>query len=264
MAGVSADAEELAARLRSAGCVRAEDEAALLLEERWDTAELEERVARRERGEPLEWVLGWAEFAGLRLAVAPGVFVPRQRTVRLAQLAAAALAASPDPQVLLDACTGCGAIACVAARRCPDALVLAGDLDSAAVSCAARNGRRFGVSVVRSDLLDGFPTDLLGRVRVVAANVPYVPDGDLAKMPADAREWEPKRALSGGPDGLGVLRELAGQAGDWLARGGTLLTEVALNQSADAARDLGALGYAVDVQQWPDDDGSVVLTATLG
>ena len=254
----------IAARLRAAGCVRAEDEAALLLEERWDTAELEGRVARRERGEPLEWVLGWAEFAGLRFIVAPGVFVPRQRTVPLAQMAASVLAASPDPKVLLDACTGCGAIACVVARCCPDAFVLAGDLDSAAVSCAAQNGRRFGVSVVRSDLLDGFPTTLRGRVRVVVANVPYVPDGDLAKMPSDAREWEPKRALSGGPDGLGVLRELAAQAVDWLAEGGKLLTEAALNQSADAARDLGALGYAVDVQQWPDDDGSVVLTATLG
>ncbi len=261
---MSSKAERIADRLRVAGCVRADDEAALLLGERWDTAELEGRVARRERGEPLEWVLGWAEFDGLRLALAPGVFVPRQRTVPLARLAASLLAASPDPQVLLDTCTGCGAIACVVARRCPDALVLAGDLDFAAVRCAARNGRRYGVSVMRSDLLSGFPVGLRGSVRVIVGNVPYVPAGELAKMPVDAREWEPALALSGGLDGLGVLRELAVQAGEWLGQGGSLLTETALNQSADAARDLEALGYAVDVQQGPDDDGSVVLMATLG
>lgn len=264
VACVSTEAERIADRLRVAGCVRADDEAALLLGEPWDTAELGRRVARRERGEPLEWVLGWADFDGLRLALAPGVFVPRQRTVPLARLAASLLAASPDPQVLLDTCTGCGAIACVAARRCPDALVLAGDLDSAAVRCAAQNGRRYGVSVVRSDLLSGFPVGLRGSVRVIVGNVPYVPTGELAKMPVDAREWEPELALSGGLDGLGVLRELAVQAGEWLGQGGRLLTETALNQSADAGRDLEALGYAVDMQQGPEDDGSVVLTATLG
>lgn len=258
---MSGDTAALTARLRAAGCVRAEDEAALLLGEGFASAELERRVRRREAGEPLEWVLGWAEFDGLRLAVDRGVFVPRQRTVELARAAVARLAAAPPPRVLLDICTGCGAIACVAARDCPDAEVVAADLDPAAVACAARNARSRGIEVLRSDLLDGLPARLQGSADVVVANVPYVPERELARLPVDARDWEPVLALSGGQDGLAVLRRLAAQAATWLRPGGTLLCELAPVQAARTTSELRALGYGVGVTL-VDDGDTAVLAAT--
>lgn len=220
-------------------------------------------MQRRERGEPLEWVLGWALFGDLRLAIMPGVFVPRQRTVALAEAASALLGDAPDPRVLLDACTGCAPIACFVARSRPDALVLAGDVDPAAVDCASINGQRYRVAVFRSDLLLGFPERVRGQVSVVVANVPYVPDSALASLPADAREWEPRTALAGGPDGLQVLRELAAQAVGWLRPGGSLLSEISPRQSRRAAEDVGRLGYAAGLLEISADDSTVLLTATM-
>jgi release factor glutamine methyltransferase len=251
-----ADEARLVGRLRAAGSVRAEDEVALLLGEGWEPRELERRVRRRERGEPLEWVLGWAEFGGLRLQVDPGVFVPRQRTVELALEAADRLDAAPGPGVLVDACTGCGAIACLVARECPGATVVAADVDPAAVACAARNGKAFGVEVVESDLLDAVPAGLRGRVDVLVANVPYVPDPELDHMPQDAREWEPRRALAGGPDGLAVLRRLADQALDgWLRPGGVVLCELSPDQAERLATERP--GVTVELV----DEGDTALVA---
>jgi len=247
----------LAARLRRAGCVWAEDEAALLLAEGWTPAERDRRVRRREAGEPLEWVLGWADFGGLRLAVDPGVFVPRQRTVALARAAAARLAATAPPRVLVDVATGCGAIACLVAESCPDAEVLATDVDSVAVACATRNGLPLGVEVVRGDLLDAVPARLRGRVAVLVANVPYVPAAELDRLPVDAREWEPRRALDGGPDGLAVLRRLAAQAPAWLRTGGALLCELSPAQATSLADELP--GTAVDLV----DGGDTAIVSLL-
>lgn len=242
------------ARLRAAGCVRAEDEAALLLAERWEAGELEQRVRRREAGEPLEWILGWAEFGDLRLTIEPGVFVPRQRTVELARAAVARLAAAAPPRVLIDVATGCGAIACAAARDCPDATVVAADIDPTAVACAARNGAQYGVEVVRGDLLEAVPARLRGHADVLVANVPYVPDAELSRLPLDAREWEPRQALAGGPDGLSVLRRLAAQAAPWLCPGGALLCEL----SPDQAAGLASERHGVDIELVDDDDTAIV------
>lgn len=255
MAPACPELSALTSRLRAAGCVRAEDEAALLLAQRWEARELERRVRRREAGEPLEWILGWAEFAGLRLAIDPGVFVPRQRTVALARAAVARLAAAAPPRVLIDVCTGCGAIACVAARDCPGATVVAADIDPVAVACAARNAGPYGVEVVRSDLLGDAPARLRGQVAVLVANVPYVPDAELGRLPVDARQWEPRHALAGGSDGLSVLRRLAAQAGSWLRPGGALLCEVSRDQAALVADE----NHAVDVEVVAD-EGTAVVT----
>jgi release factor glutamine methyltransferase len=226
----------------------------MLLAERWEAGELEQRVRRREAGEPLEWILGWAEFGDLRLAIDPGVFVPRQRTVELARAAVARLAAAGPPRVLIDVGTGCGAIACVAAHDCPGATVVASDIDPTAVACAARNGGPYGIEVVRSDLLDAVPARLRGLVDVLVANVPYVPDAELGRLPLDAREWEPRSALAGGPDGLSVLRRLAAQAGPWLRPGGALMCELSPDQADRVADEL----HAVDVELVDDDETAIV------
>jgi release factor glutamine methyltransferase len=198
-------------RLRAAGSVFAEDEARLLGDD-------EALIARRVAGERLEYVLGWAEFAGLRIEVDPGVFIPRPQTEALAEHAA-----SLQPRIALDLFAGSGAIACVVKARNPAARVIATELDPVALACARRNGERFGVEVVAADVDKGVPVELEGRVDVLTANVPYVPSGELAFVPHDG---EPDAALDGGSDGLDLVRRVARIAPRWLRPGGALLIEI--------------------------------------
>jgi release factor glutamine methyltransferase len=203
---------DVAERLRAAGSVFAEDEARLLGGD-------EELIERRIAGERIEHVLGWVEFCGLRLDVDPGVFIPRPQTEALAERAA-----SLKPQVALDLFAGCGAIGCVVKTRHPAARVVAGELDAPALLCARRNGERFNVEVVPSNVDSGVPADLEGRVDVLTANVPYVPTAALPYVPHDG---EPPAALDGGVDGLHWVREVAAVAPRWLRPGGKLLIEAA-------------------------------------
>ncbi|GAB3795278.1 putative protein N(5)-glutamine methyltransferase [Humibacter antri] len=129
----SFDFDAVVARLRAAGCVFAEDEARLILDEASDPRELEAFVARRVVGEPLEYILGWAEFCGLRVSVAPGVFVPRQRTTLLVR---EALRVAPRAPVVLDLCCGAGAIGAGILAARPSADVHASDIDPVASDCA--------------------------------------------------------------------------------------------------------------------------------
>ena len=202
---------DVVARLRAAGSVFAEDEARLLDGD-------EELIARRIAGERLEHVLGWVEFAGLRIEVDPGVFIPRPQTEALAEHAAAL-----RPHVAVDLFAGSGAIACVVKARNPDARVVAGELDPVALACLRRNGARYGVEVVGSDIDAGLPRELEGRVDVLTANVPYVPTGELPFVP---HEGEPAATLDGGSDGFEWLRRVAAAAPRWLRPDGVLLAEL--------------------------------------
>jgi release factor glutamine methyltransferase len=213
-------AADVVARLRAAGSVFAEDEAALLGDD-------EELIARRIAGERLEHVLGWVDFAGLRIEVDTGVFIPRPQTEMLAERAA-----SLRPGIALDLFAGCGAIACVVKARNPEARVVAGELDPAAVACARRNGARYGVEVFESDVDAGIPRDLEGQVDVLTANVPYVPTSELPFVPHDG---EPEAALDGGPDGLDWVRRVREIAPRWVRPGGVLLVET-VEDAGDADR----------------------------
>lgn len=122
--------------LRSAGCVFAEDEARLILSTARTPAELTVMVDRRVAGLPLEHVLGWAEFRGLRIAVEPGVFVPRRRTEFLVEQA---VALAPEATVVVDLCCGSGAVGVALAAALPGVELHAADVDPAAVRCARRN-----------------------------------------------------------------------------------------------------------------------------
>lgn len=222
--------------LRAAGCVFAEDEAALLSAAAADTADLEGLVARRVGGEPLEYVLGWAEFRGMRVAVEPGVFVPRQRTGFLVEQATAVL---PVGGVVVDLCCGSGALGAAVAAERPDAVVHAADLDPVAVRCARRNLSGW---VHEGDLFAALPPGLRGTVDVVVANVPYVPSDEIASMPPEAREHEPGIALDGGVDGLDTLRALARDVPSWLVAGGHVLSETSERQADGAAAVFAAAG----------------------
>ncbi|WP_138733003.1 putative protein N(5)-glutamine methyltransferase [Modestobacter excelsi] len=238
------------ARLRAAGCVFAEDEAALLLEAGGD---LDALVARRVAGEPLEQVLGWAEFCGLRFAVAPGVFVPRQRTRLLVQ---EAVALARPGAVVLDLCCGTGAVGVAVAAAVGSVDLHAADVDPAAVSCARRNGAG---SVYEGDLYDPLPAALRGRVDVLVANAPYVPTGEIALMPPEARDHEARAALDGGDDGLDVQRRVVAGAPDWLAPGGALLIETSRGQAAGTLAAVRAAGLTGRVVTDEDLAGTVVV-----
>ena len=244
----------MVARLRAAGCVFAEDEARLIMATARSPGELSEMVERRVAGLPLEQVLGWAEFCGLRIAVDPGVFVPRRRTEFLVQEAAALLAR--PPAIVVDLCCGAGAIGAALAAAVGQAEVHAVDIDPAAVSCARRN---VPGHVYQGDLYQPLPASLRGRVGLVVANVPYVPTGEIGFLPPEARAHEPLVALDGGPDGLDVLRRVAAGAPLWLASGGYLLIETSERQVPLASEAFTDSGLTVRVATCDDLNATVVI-----
>lgn len=258
---------EVVARLRGAGCVFAEDEATLLIEAARTPAELVDMVDRRAGGLPLEHVLGWAEFHGLRIAVDPGVFVPRHRTELLVDAALDAIGTRPHA-VVLDLCCGSGAVA-TALLAALDPLtgpdsggtvleVCAADIDAAAAACAGRNLGDRG-RVFTGDLYDALPPSLRGRIDVIVANAPYIPTDTLRLLPHEAREHEPRVALDGGAEGLDVQRRVAAGAPDWLARGGTLLIETSERQSPLTVALVTAAGLTARAVRSDDLDATVVL-----
>jgi release factor glutamine methyltransferase len=247
--------DQVVIRLRAAGCVFAEEEAALLLDAAGpDTRALAALLARRERGEPLEHLLECVEFDGLRLVVTAGVFVPRRRTEALVEQAARR---TPPGAVVLDLCCGCGALGAALLARVGGLELHASDVEPAAVRCARRNLP--GATVHLGDLFDPLPDRLRGRVGTLLANTPYVPSGDIALMPPEARDHEPSRALDGGPDGLDVQRRVASAAAGWLAPGGHLLVETSRAQAPVAAGLLAEHGLRPSVVHDEERDATVVL-----
>jgi release factor glutamine methyltransferase len=225
-------------------------------------------VDRRAAGMPLEHVLRWAEFCGLRIAVEPGVFIPRRRTeflvrqaVGLARQAMADAGPGSPPVVVADLCCGSGAVGIAVATALGGAELHSADLDPAAVRCARRNAALAGGQVYQGDLYDPLPAELPGRVGLLLANVPYVPSGEIGLLPAEARLHEPLVALDGGPDGLGVLRRVVAGAPRWLAPGGHLLTETSERQAGQALEIAAGHGLAARVASC-DELGATVMIAS--
>ena len=266
------------ARLRRAGCVFAEDEAAMLLSAARTREELGALVGRRAAGEPLEQVVGWAEFAGLRIVVDPGVFVPRRRSEFLVSVAVGLAGWRVDGggeiPVIVDLCCGTGALGLAVANGLAGwAELHVADLDPAAVACARRNvepaargdvGREPPMPggkgcVYVGDLFGALPDGLRGRADILICNAPYVPTGDVAFLPAEARDHEPLVALDGGLDGLAILRRAAADAPGWLAPGGTLLVETSDRQAPEMAAAMAAAGLSPSIHT-DDDWGATVVT----
>lgn len=247
----------LVARLRAAGCVFAEEEAALLTEAGAATGGLESLVARRVEGEPLEQVLGWVGFCGLRVPVRRGLFVPRRRTELLAEQARAL---TPAGGVVVELCCGVGAISLVVLAGQADVELHAADLDPAAVGCAADN-LRGRATVHQGDLFDALPDRLSGRVDVLVANAPYVPTAAIALMPPEARQHEAAMALDGGADGLDVLRRVVAGAPAWLAPGGRLLFECSEQQVAPVTAFAAGVGLRSEVHRDPERAATMVVAA---
>ncbi|MGW5423868.1 putative protein N(5)-glutamine methyltransferase [Streptomyces sp. NPDC003943] len=247
---------DVVSRLRAAGCVFAEEEAELLTAAAAGPAELDAMVERRAAGLPLEHVVGWAGFAGLRIEVDGGVFVPRRRTEFL--VGRAVTLARPGA-VCVDLCCGTGAAAAVLLASVEGAEVYASDIEPAAVRCARRNVEPRGGRVYEGDLFDPLPATLRGRVEVLVANVPYVPSGDVPLLPPEARDHEPLVALDGGADGLDVLRRVAAGAAEWLAPGGHLLFETSERQTGPAVAAVAAHGLTARVLEDEDLYATIVV-----
>lgn len=247
------------ARLRAAGCVFAEDEARLIGETARSPAEAETMIVRRVAGEPLEHVLGWAEFAGLRVEVGPGVFVPRHRSELLVDLARRWVRPG---SVVVDLCCGTGALGLAVVRGLDGVELHAADVDPAAVACARRNVEPAG-RVHQGDLYAALPVGLRGRVDVLLASPPYVPTAAIALMPPEARDHEPRTALDGGGDGLDLVRRIAAGAPAWLSTGGVVLLELSAAQAAAAVDAVKDAGLAAE-EHHDDDRESTVVAGQRG
>jgi release factor glutamine methyltransferase len=249
-------------------------------------AELAAMAERRAEGRPLEHVLGWAEFGGIRIAVEPGVFVPRRRTEFLLRQA---VNVTRPGGVVVDLCCGSGALGAALAAAMTDVPrpgsthddghdqshgenrdehlapveLHAADIDPAAVRCARRNVAAAHGRVHQGDLCSALPAGLLGRIEVLLANVPYVPSDSISLLPSEARDHEPRTALDGGPDGLDVLRRVAEQSRQWLAPGGHVLTETSEAQAAAAARELERCGLSARTAHC-EESGAAVVIGTKG
>ncbi|MEU6641694.1 putative protein N(5)-glutamine methyltransferase [Saccharomonospora sp. NPDC046836] len=246
--------------LRAAGCVFAEDEARILRSAARSPAELVAMVEQRVGGLPLEHIVGWAEFCGLRIAVAPGVFVPRLRTEFLVQQATAL---TRPGALVVDLCCGSGAVGAALAAAVGDIELHAVDVDPAAVRCAEQNLAAVGGNTYVGDLDEPLPATLRGRVEVLVANAPYVPTGAVALMPPEARLHEARVALDGGDDGLRIVRRVAAVAPRWLAPGGHVLVESSAAQAPEVVAAFTGSGLSARMAHSPELDGTVVIgTAT--
>jgi release factor glutamine methyltransferase len=234
------------AALRAAGCVFAAEEAGLLMAAATSASELAAMVDRRISGVPLEQVLGWVEFCGLRIVVRPGVFVPRRRTEALVQHA---VGLARPGAVVVDLCCGSGAIGAAVAQLAPNPIDLhACDLDPAAVECARLNVAAAGGHVYQGDLYEPLPAALRGQVDLLLVNAPYVPTDAIALMPPEARLYEPRAALDGGADGVDVHRRVAQRAADWLAPAGELVVETSERQAPTTVEALVRNGLTARVE----------------
>lgn len=249
----------IVSRLRAAGCVFAEEEAGLLVSAARTPADLAAMVDQRAAGLPLEHVLGWAQFCGLRVAVDPAVFVPRRRTEFLARQA---VALARPPVVVVDLCCGSGAVGAALVAALDRVELYAVDIDPAAVGCARRNVAAAGAQVYVGDLYQPLPATLRGRIDILVANVPYVPTEAVGLLPPEARLHEPRVALDGGTDGLDVLRRVAAAAPRWLAAGGHLLVETGERQAPQAVETFAGNGLIPRVARSEELNATVVIGTT--
>jgi release factor glutamine methyltransferase len=240
----------LVKRLEAGGFIAPIDEAdALIAAAAGDAIRLNEFLGRRLNGEPLAWITGTVSFCGADIRVEPGVYVPRWHTEPLALLAAEQC---PAAGIAVDLCTGSGAVAATIGRLRPNAQVVGTDLDERAVACARLNG----VETYRGDLFAALPPQLEGRVDVVVAVVPYVPERELQYLQRDTFTYETPLAYLGGADGTDLLRRVVAGAPRWLRPGGSLLLALGWRQAELLWDDLARYRYTA-ITLLRDDEGDV-------
>lgn len=211
-------------------------------------------IERRAMGEPLQYVTGEMPFRHLVLQVRPGVFIPRPETEVLVDAVLEFIDRTGDAEpVVIDLCTGSGAIGVSIAHERTCARVYATEIVPGTAEAARSNSERAGVServsVAVGDLFAPLPASLRGKVDVVVSNPPYIPTADLADLPAEVVSREPGIALDGGADGLVVVRRIAEEAREWLRPGGLLAMETDTARVKDAADLLSSWYEGVEVRR---------------
>jgi len=204
----------------------------------------DQAIATRAQRTPLQHITGTAPFGPVQLHVGPGVFTPRPETEAMLEWALAQ--PLPGDAVILDLCTGSGALAIALASQRPRARVIAVDDDATALGFARRNAAGTTVRLVHGDVTDaGLLAELIGSVDLVVANPPYIPIG-TALEPEVARH-DPAHALFAGADGMAVIEPLVGRAADWLKPGGLLAVEHDDTTSEATARIMIRAGVFGDI-----------------
>jgi release factor glutamine methyltransferase len=234
-----------------------------------DALRYAELVARRCNGEPTQYLTGRQEFWGLEFEVAPGALIPRPETEHLIEVALARLGHARSQQALrvADVGTGAGSLAVALARELPQARVTATDISPAALAQARRNAEKHGVAerieFRECNLLAGFVREpqgagaTRGAFDLIVSNPPYIPTGELAGLPREVREYEPREALDGGPGGDALYAPLITQARNLLVPGGVLVLEVGYNGVSlvrpllDDQRDWGGVQVTSDLAGIP-------------
>jgi release factor glutamine methyltransferase len=255
--------------LRAAGCVYAEEEARILTESARSSDELRAFLDRRAEGEPLEYIVGWAEYCGLRIPLCRGVFVPRRRSEFLAECSIQLVTATAErtdgapPVRVLDMCCGSGAIGLAVAVGSTNVELLAADNSSVAVGCARENLARVNGSVYQGDLFAALPRTELHGLDVILANAPYVPTEKIQTLPAEARLYEPLSTLDGGPEGTSVQRRILESAAEWLRTPGAVLIETAEEMADMTLQIAREAGFASEIRASAELDATVVIGTLL-
>ncbi len=196
----------------------------------------EKAVARLELDEPVQYVIGETDFMGLRIQCDSRALIPRPETELLVEVAEDFLKELGGTPVVVDVCTGTGCIACALAKRVPHARLLATDLSAEALALAKTNAHALGVAVEfrQTDLLEGIPDN---SVDLLISNPPYVAASECDRLPRLVRDFEPRLALDGGPDGLQIISRLVSEAARVLTSAGQFILEIGEDQ-ADATTEL--------------------------
>ena len=216
-------------------------------------------IERRAGHEPLQYILGSQEFCGMDMVVNPGVLIPRPESELLVEEAIALLGEHPHP-VILDVGTGSGCLAICLARALPRAIVVASDRSWSALQVARANARKHGMDSrifwLAGDLLAPLlSSGLAGKVTAIIANLPYISHDEWDRLSPDVKDFEPRLALDGGPDGLDVYRRLLQEAPGVLAPEGRLLIEVGLGQADRFCQEVAASNFFEVINVQPDSQG---------
>ncbi len=215
-------------------------------------------VARRRAGECVAYILGRKEFRGLDFLVNDAVLVPRPDTETLVEAALAWIDTHPESGRVLDVCTGSGCVAIAIKHERPRCQVAAGDLSPAALAVAADNVARLLPAATLNLYLSDLLHDVPGSWGLIVANPPYVPSAVIDGLAAEVR-GEPRLALDGGSDGLGIIRRLITESVPALTAGGGLLIEAGSEQAESVAALLAEAGF-VAIQQYRDLAGHYRVT----